>query len=80
MQLSIAKWGNSLALRLPSHIAKEGRLEEGTPVTIKVQEDGSITITPTRRRFKLSDLLANHPERGESAEVEWGRPKGEEAW
>ena len=80
MQLSIAKWGNSLALRLPSHIAKESRLEEGATVTIEVQEGGSLIVTPTRKRFKLSQLLANHPKREVSAEVDWGQPKGEEAW
>lgn len=80
MQLSIAKWGNSLALRLPSHIAKASRLEEGVTVTVEVQEGGSIIVTPTRKRFKLSELLAKHPDRTESAEVDWGQSKGEEAW
>ncbi len=80
MQLSIAKWGNSLALRLPSQIAREGRLEEGTNVTVEVNEGGSIIVTPTRKRFKLSQLLENCPVRATSAEVDWGQPRGEEAW
>ena len=80
MQLNIAKWGNSLALRLPSHIARESRLEEGAPVTIEVQKDGTLIVTRVRRKFKLADLLANMPENLGNVEVDWGKPEGDEAW
>lgn len=80
MQTSIAKWGNSLALRLPSHIARESRLEEGATVTIEVSASGSLVVTPTRKRLKLADLLQDYPARGESHEFDWGQAKGEEAW
>jgi len=79
MQLNIARWGNSLALRLPTHIAKETRLEEGATVTLEVK-DGKVVLTPVRKRFKLSELLENMPDKTQSEEHDWGVPMGEEEW
>ena len=80
MQLNIAKWGNSLALRLPSQIAKESRLEEGATVTIEVQKDGTLILTPMRKKFDLAELLAQMPDVPKSVEVDWGKTEGDEAW
>lgn len=78
MRTAIGRWGNSLGLRLPRHIAEATRLVEGATVKLEI-EDGSIRVTPTRKRFKLSELL-----QGESTphggELDWGEPKGEEQW
>lgn len=79
MQTTISRWGNSLALRLPSHVTREARLEEGVSVNIEIEE-GSIKVTPTRKRFKLADLLAGHVKNENAAEVDWGKPEGEEVW
>jgi antitoxin MazE len=79
MQSTISKWGNSLALRLPRAVADEIRLVEGMPVNVEV-EDGSLRVTPARRRFKLADLLQGEKNHGTTKEVDWGKPVGEEAW
>ncbi|MGR3722625.1 AbrB/MazE/SpoVT family DNA-binding domain-containing protein [Abyssibius alkaniclasticus] len=78
MQLSISKWGNSLALRLPRHLVREARLAEGAKVTLETR-DGSLVVTPVRKKFKLSELLADY-NKSESAEVDWGKQEGDEAW
>lgn len=77
MQTTISRWGNSLALRIPSHVTKEAGLVEGTFVQIDL-EDGSFRVTPTRKKFKLADLLAGHKKT--ETEVDWGDAKGEETW
>lgn len=79
MQTTISRWGNSLALRLPSHVTKEARLEEGACVNVEIEE-GSIRVTPTRKRFKLAELIAGHVKPADNAEVEWGEPRGDEVW
>jgi len=79
MQLNIAKWGNSLALRLPSHLARETNLTEGATVQLDMR-DGALIVTPVRKRFKLADLLSQMPENNESEEFDWGQKKGEEEW
>lgn len=79
MQLAIAKWGNSLALRLPRHIIDEVKLAEGSPVDLSVK-DGMVVVTPVRKKFKLDELLAQMTDEHKIAEVDWGQPKGEEIW
>jgi antitoxin MazE len=82
MNSTICKWGNSLALRLPKHIADQVRLVEGTNVDLVV-EDGVLKVSPSRQRFKLSELLEGERERAAdapTAEVDWGKPSGDEAW
>ena len=79
MELTIAKWGNSLAVRLPSQLARQVHLTEGTTVQITAV-DGVIMITPVRKRHKLADLLTAWPEGERAGEEDWGRPAGTEAW
>ncbi len=77
MQGTVAKWGNSLAVRLPRHLAESARLGEGVTVSLEI-EDEALVIRPTRKRFKLADLLAQ--ESAKHDEVDWGKPKGDEVW
>jgi antitoxin MazE len=79
MQTTISRWGNSLALRIPRHVTEEAKLVEGVCVTVEI-EDGSIRVTPTRKRFKLSELLKDEPKPSGNREVDWGKPKGDEVW
>ena len=57
VQVQIAKWGNSLGLRVPRNIAARVGLTEGARVDIEASEDGRIIITRSRRRFTLEELL-----------------------
>lgn len=57
VQVQIAKWGNSLGLRVPRDIAARVGLTEGARVDIEASEDGRIIITRSRRRFTLEELL-----------------------
>jgi antitoxin MazE len=76
MRTTITKWGNSLALRLPRHLAEEVKLVEGATVSLEI-EDGSLRVTPIRPKFKLSELLAGERHAGE---YNWGEAKGDEGW
>ena len=64
IQVQIAKWGNSLGLRVPRDIAARVGLTEGARVDIDTSEDGRIIVTRSRRRFTLDELIAQMtPER-----------------
>ena len=78
MQNHIAKWGNSLALRLPRHVAADVGLHEGTVVELRVQ-GGSLVVRPARPKYKLSELLAGH-KTSRDEEFDWGEAQGEEEW
>jgi antitoxin MazE len=73
---TIFKSGNSLAVRLPRHIAESAKLSEGQCVELTV-EDEALVVRPSRKKLKLADLLAGYERRDE---VDWGGPVGDEAW
>ena len=70
----IAKWGNSLGLRIPQNIAEQVGLNEGTPVVLEVS-DGRLVVKPKRKKYSLAELLEGitpenlHPETDTGEEV-----------
>lgn len=48
MDLQVAKWGNSLALRIPSEIVRRLGLHEGSTVEAQITVDGSLSIRPAQ--------------------------------
>lgn len=81
MQVRIAKWGNSLAVRLPRAITDDLGLAEGQSVDIGI-EDGSVKLKPSTERVRLSDLVAEAERLGPAAHPEivaWGADVGAEA-
>jgi antitoxin MazE len=80
MQVRIAKWGNSLAVRLPRTIAEDLGLAEGQSVDIAI-ENGSVRLKPAPARVRLSDLVAEAERLGPAAHPEvaaWGADIGAE--
>jgi antitoxin MazE len=77
MNTQIARWGNSLALRIPRPVADALHLTEGRPVELLVEED-RLVVRP-RGRYRLDDLLAGiTPENLPESSFD-DRPVGEEA-
>lgn len=56
VRLQVAKWGNSLAVRLPSECARKAGLREGDSVEAEVTSSGEITLVPTRPFDKAAFL------------------------
>lgn len=48
MRLQLAKWGNSLAVRLPVECTRAAGLKEGDTVEAEVSLAGEIKLTPTQ--------------------------------
>lgn len=57
MQGTVAKWGNCLAVRIPSPVAKQLGLRAGAPVDIKIVGD-DLVIRRAKPRFTLDELVA----------------------
>lgn len=57
MRTEIARWGNSLALRLPRPIADQAGIAEGTAVEVDIEDD-HVVIRPALPRYSLDELLA----------------------
>jgi antitoxin MazE len=75
----IAKWGNSLGLRLPKSVALEAQVDEGDTVDVSVR-NGAIVIRPSRPRYSLEQLVAKITPRNRHGEGDWGASIGREAW
>ena len=77
----LARWGNSLAVRIPKAVAEQARLQEGDSIVIKTV-DGHVELHPAERIPTLEELvtqitlanrhkeIATGPERGKEI-VEW---------
>ena len=48
MKLQIAKWGNSLAVRLPVECTRAAGLQEGDSVEASINPAGEITLAPEK--------------------------------
>lgn len=88
MQMTIKKWGNSLATRIPKTIADSIGLHYEQNVEIEAVE-GKIVITPIkksqRKEYALDDLLSKcdaQSVRLNDEEREWleAAPVGKEIW
>jgi antitoxin MazE len=78
MKVKIAKWGNSLALRLPKRLADELGLRPGTEVDVTVQE-GEARVKRIRPRYTLENMIAAIKSGTEPPpSVEWGPDRGSE--
>lgn len=61
MNLHIAKWGNSLAMRLPADLVRRFGLRDGDSVEAQLTADGALTIRPANwsRRAFAAELAAS---------------------
>jgi antitoxin MazE len=73
----VAKWGNSLGLRLPKSIIEQLGVKEGTELDLVV-ENGRLVIQP--RRYSLEALMAEVTPENFHGEMDWGSAVGDEAW
>lgn len=48
MNLHVAKWGNSLAVRIPAEVVRQIGLKDGDTVQANLTPDGTLTIRPAK--------------------------------
>lgn len=82
MRRRVQRWGNSLAVRIPTDVAKACDLAEGTELEVR-NEKGNIVLVPERprrRRYSLGDLVGQITRRNRHKLTDFGRPIGREVW
>lgn len=80
MVATVARWGNSLAVRIPQHVVKEIQLSEGTEVDLLII-DGNLVIKPlSHRRYSLEELVSAITSENLHSEIESGSAVRNEAW
>ncbi len=73
----MAKWGNSLAVRIPKEIAREARLQEGDTVEVKAAK-GKVEVSRVERIPTLEELVAQITPENRYPETDWGPDSGRE--
>lgn len=73
----VAKWGNSLAVRIPKGVAEEARLQEGDSIVIEALK-GRIELRPAERIPTLEELVAQITPENRHEETDWGPDRGKE--
>ena len=80
MTVTIKKWGNSAAIRIPAAILEATHLRLDEPVEIR-EEEGRIIIEPARQKiYDLDELLKKVTKENIHVETDWGPPVGKEVW
>ena len=75
----VAKWGNSLALRIPQDVAHALGLAEGSDVSVRITGQ-SLTIRRMRRTITLDELLEGVTPKRAGGEIDSGPAVGREVW
>ncbi|MBN2079858.1 MAG: AbrB/MazE/SpoVT family DNA-binding domain-containing protein [Spirochaetes bacterium] len=79
MKVKVQKWGNSLAIRIPSSYAKDAGITDGTVADIKVS-NASLVVKPIKNHYKLDDLLRGIKRTNLHSEIDSGASTGNESW
>jgi antitoxin MazE len=80
LKTQLAKWGNSLAVRIPKPVADAADLRSGDTLVLDVEATGAVTIRKSKRAPTLKDLVLRITPENRHAETDWGRPAEKELW
>jgi len=80
MKTQLAKWGNSMAVRIPRAVAEAATLRPGDHVEMAVEGSGMIKICRRRREPTLEQLVEAITMENRHEEIDWGKPVGHEVW
>ncbi len=80
MKTHLAKWGNSMAVRIPKAVAEAAELRPGDHLELAVEHSGVVTIRKKKRTPSLKDLLRGMTSENLHGESHWGAPAGKEPW
>lgn len=77
MKTQLARWGHSLAVRIPRAFAEQLGVSEGSAIEILASSDA---ITLKKPKYTLEGLLAEVTPQNLHGEIDLGRPVGREEW
>lgn len=76
MPVRVKKWGDSMAVLIPSHFAKRRRIAVGSTVDIEPVR----LVKGKRRRYRLAELMTGFKRRHRHGEWALGERVGKEIW
>lgn len=80
MKVTVKKWGNSAAVRIPASVMQAMHFDLDEVVEVRAEE-GRIVIEPVRQRtYDLGDLLKGITSKNLHEPLDFGSPEGQEIW
>ena len=80
MKTVVKKWGNSVAIRIPSAVIQAMQLDLDELVDVR-EEAGRIVIEPVRQKsYDLNALLKEITAKNRHKAADFGAPLGKEVW
>ena len=76
-QSTVAKWGASLAVRIPKAIAEQWGVREGSAVELVSRGE---QVVMRKKKYDLTEMLAKVSPENLHSEVDSGPPAGREEW
>ena len=77
--LTVQRWGNSLAVRIPAAVARSARIKVGQPVEVSAQDSNVFVRAIGDPKLTLAQKLAVFDPSVHGGEVMATRPVGNEA-
>jgi antitoxin MazE len=82
VKVTVAKWGNSTAVRLPKSVSEDLNLEAGVQLDLVIKDGGILLSLPAKpSKQLLAEMLAEAKRLGPGFEpdtVDWGPDRGSE--
>lgn len=80
IRLSVSKWGNSAAVRLPATVLQQFNLDFNDSLDLEIK-DGALVITPVKTpkyQYTLEELLKGMNRENFHDHIDFGPPVGKE--
>ena len=74
----LAKWGNSIGVRIPKHVVKALGLAAGH--SLKIRIEGNCIVFCPIRKYSLVELVSKITDENKHEEIDWGSDEGAERW
>ena len=78
--VQVKKWGNSLAIRIPSRVARDLGLQDDSHVEITTDGSAATIKREADAPISLDDLVKRITPENVHGETDWGTPVGKEVW
>lgn len=76
MTMTVQKWGNSLAVRIPSNIAEMISISQGSEIELSVTNN-ELILRPKKKKPTLQELLAKITSENRHTEIDFGQEGNE---
>jgi len=80
MKTQLFKWGKSVAVGIPGHVAEASRFRLGNVLESAASRYGTVHIRRKKAKPSLAQLVKGITSQNRHAESDWGKPVGNECW